>query len=722
MSRTVASFCRNCLAYCPIIVSVEGGRAVKVSGDREAPLYDGYTCPKGRALPEQHNDLQRLLACLKRDGRNGFAPISAAAAIDEIAGRIEALLARDGPRSVAMYAGTGVVSHPPGPSMAKAFFRAIGSPMVFSAATIDKPAANTSTALHGNWVAGAQTFETSDVWMIVGANPVIAKSNGLPSNNPGQRLKEAVRRGLKLIVLDPRRTETAKRAHVHLQCKPGEDPVILAAMIHMIIAEGMVDAAFVAQNALGLDALRAAVAPFTPEFAAMRAGVETESLREAARTFGRGRRGGVVCSTGPSFSTHSNLSYYLALCLNTICGRWARAGDDAPYPNVLLPAFTPKAQPYPPYPVYGKNPMRVLGLRENASGMPTAALADEILTPGAGRVRALFCLGGNPLLSWPDQAKAARAIRDLELLVVFDYRMTATAKLAHYVIPPPLSLELPGTTQFAEALKYNGVSRGFDQPWAQYTPAVVAPPAGSEVVDEGEFFFRLAQRMHLQLDWLNVRGYGPHLENPKETIPFDMRRVPSTEELIGLMCKGSRIPLDEVKRHPHGHVFSEARVPVQPRDAGCDAMLDLADPIMMAELGSLAGELVDPGGKRDYPYRLVCRRSNHFMNSVGQTLPALAAGRESNPLYMHPEDISALGLEAGAWVRVRSPHGEIVAAIDVDGSMKPGVVSIYHGFDNPEPGSNGHGRSVSRLIGMDEYDPITGIPRMSGVAVAIVPR
>lgn len=313
-------------------------------------------------------------------------------------------------------------------------------------------------------------------------------------------------------------------------------------------------------------------------------------------------------------------------------------------------------------------------------------------------------------------------MRDLELLVVFDYRMTATAKLAHYVIPPPLSLELPGTTQFAEALKYNGVSRGFEQPWAQYTPAVVSPPAGSEVVDEGEFFFRLAQRMRLQLDWLNVRGYGPHLENPRETIPFDMRRVPSTEELIGLMCKGSRIPLDAVKRHPHGHMFSEARVPVQPRDAGCNAMLELADPIMMTELASLADGQADERGRCDYPYRLVCRRSNHFMNSVGQTLAALAAGRESNPLYMHPEDVSALGIEAGARVRVRSPHGELVAAIDVDASMKPGVVSIYHGFDDPEPGSNAHGRSVSRLIGMDEYDPITGIPRMSAIPVAIVPR
>ena len=721
MAHTAPSICRNCLAYCPILVTVENGRATKVSGDPDAPLFGGYTCPKGRALPAQHNDPDRLLACLARGADGTFSRIGSSDAIDEIAGRVQAILARDGPRSVAMYTGTGVVSHPAGPPLAKAFFRAIGSPMVFSAATIDKPAANISTALHGNWVAGAQTFETSDVWMIVGANPIIAKSNGLPSNNPAQRLKDAQRRGLKLIVLDPRRTETARRAHVHLQAQPGEDPTILAAMIRVIIHEGLVDRAFVAQHAEGLDTLRAAVEPFTPTFAAARSGVDPERLIEAARTFGHGRRGGVVCSTGPSFATHSNLSYYLALVLNTLCGRWAREGDEAPYPNVLLPAFTPKAQPYPPYPVFGKHTMRVLGLKENASGLPTAALADEILTPGPGRVRALFCLGGNPLLAWPDQAKAAQAMRDLDLLVVFDYRMTATARLAHYVVPPPLSLELPGATQFVEALKYNGVSRGFDSPWAQYTPAIVAPPPGAEVIDDGEFFFRLAQRMGLALDWVNVRGYGPHLEQPKSSIPFDMARVPSVDDVIALMCRDSRVPLDEVKRHPHGAVFASARTRVAPRDADCTARLQLADALMMTELGMFAVAPARDERTSRFPFRLLCRRANVFMNSVGQSVPALARLNTRNPVFMHPDDLARLGLADNDRVRVRSAHGEIIVPVAADATTMPGLASLYHGFGDSDLQTDGEaaGGAVTRLVGMDEYDPISGIPRMTGIPVAI---
>ncbi|MBL8587491.1 MAG: molybdopterin-dependent oxidoreductase, partial [Methylobacteriaceae bacterium] len=396
MQTTHPSICRNCLAFCPILVTVQDGRAVDVVGDPQSALYEGYSCPKGRALPAQHNDPNRLLRCLRR-GPRGLEPIDSAALAPEIGAKIAALVAEHGPRSIAAYVGTGVVAHPTGAPMMAAFFRALGSPMVFSAATIDKPAANTSTALHGNWIAGAQGFETADVWMLVGANPVISRSNGAPYHNPNARLKEAAARGMKLIVVDPRRTETTRHAALHIQPRPGEDAALLAAMIHVVIAEKLHDGDFLARHAQGFEALAAAVATMTPDWAAARAGVDASQIVEAARLFARGKRGCVVCSTGASFSTRSTLTFYLALCLNTLCGRWAREGDFATYPNIMMPAFTPRAEAYAPYPVFGPQAMRVHGLRQNASGMPTSALADEILTEGEGRVRALFCIGGNPL-------------------------------------------------------------------------------------------------------------------------------------------------------------------------------------------------------------------------------------------------------------------------------------------------------------------------------------
>jgi anaerobic selenocysteine-containing dehydrogenase len=714
-SRTVASFCRNCTAYCPILVTVEGGRAIKVTGDPHAPAYDGYTCPKGRSLPAQHNHPQRLLRCMARQTDGSFAPIESTRLLDDVARRLRELVARHGPRAVAVYYGTGNVTNPAGSAMARAWTGALGTDLLFSAMAIDKPAANISLALHGNWHAGAQSFESSDTWLIVGANPVIAKSNGAPMNNPGQRLKEAVERGMKLIVIDPRRTETARRAHVLLQARPGEDPALLAGLIHIIMAENLHDTAFVERNAEGFEALKQAVAPYTPEVVAQRAGVPVESLFEAARSFGRAERGGVVCATGASFSTHSNLTFYLGLCLNTLCGRWAREGETAPYPNVLLPAFRPRAQPYAPYPVFAKGRLRAHGLRESAAGMPTAALADEILLGGDDGIKALICLSGNPVLSWPDQRKTEAALKSLDLLVVLDTEMTATAELADYVVAAPLSLETAGSTSRVEALKYVGVSRGFTIPWAQYTPKVVEPPAGSDLVEDAAFFFRLAQRMDLQLTWTNTSGYRSHVEGPPLSVRLDMSREPSNEELIELTCRGSRIPLDEVKRYAHGHVFEQARTTVAPRDPACTARLQLADPMMVNELAQVLRE--GPVALADgTTHLLVSRRINKVMNSVGHRLADDA--HAETPAFLHSGDFAALGATPSDIVTVRSRHGEIRARLQVDDALRPGVISVVHGFGGRLE-QTGTGCSVTRLVGMAEIDPVSGIPRMSAIPVSI---
>lgn len=722
--QVVPSICRNCLAYCPILVTVENGRAVKVTGDPDAPAYDGYSCPKGRALPAQHNDPQRLLKTLHRQADGHHAVIDSDEAMDQIAAKVQEAIARHGPRSVALYFGTGTAAQTLGLSLAMAMFRAIGSRMTFSAATIDKPAEHISVALHGNWHAGLQSFETSDTWMLVGGNPVISKSNGVPYNNPGTRLKEAVERGMKLIVIDPRRTETAKRAHVHLQPRPGQDAVLLAAIIHTVIAEGLYDAGFVAANAEGFEQLKARVVGYTPAFAAERAGIPVEQLLDAARTFGRGKRGAVVCSTGPSFSTRSNLTFYLALCLNTLCGRWTREGDQAPFPNVLLRAYTPRAQPYAPYPVLSDRPMRVHGLMENASGVPTAALADEILLEGDGQIKVLFCLGGNPVLSWPDQARTEAALRKLDMLVVLDYQMTATAQFAHYVIPPPLSLELAGTSHMVESLKYYGVSRGYSMPWGQYTPAVAQTPPDADLVDDATFFFALSQRMGLRLEWVNVAGHGPNLEGPTLKFALDMSKVPTPDELIEWTCMNSRVPLQEVKSHPHGHVY-DLKIPVQPREPGCTAMLQLGNGMMMKELSELLAEgpMVEPNSA--YPLLLVCRRENNFMNSVGQSLPLLIGGTTHTPAHMHSRDLARFGLEVDQLIEVRSQHSHMLARVSADDNLREGVMSVLHGFGTAITGAVAAKHeeaslgSVTRLINMDERDPISGLPRMSALPVAV---
>lgn len=655
-----------------------------------------------------------------RDAESAFQPIASENAISAIAGKLKQILAESGPRSVAVYFGTGNVTNPNGAVMAKAWMNAIGSKMIFSAGAIDKPASYVSAALHGNWVAGTHPFETADTWMIVGANPVIAKSNGAPLNNPGRRLKEAIERGLNLIVIDPRKTETAKRARIHLQALPGEDVSILAGIIRIILDEDLYDHDFVAEHAEGLETLRQAVARYTPQYVADRAGIAAEQLVEAARLFARGKRGGVVCATGPSFSTNSNLTYYLALCLNTLCGRWVRAGERAPYANVVLPPFQPKAQPYPPYPARGEFAMHALRLHENASGMPTAAIPDEILQPGEERIRALICFSGNPVLSWPDQIKTEEALKSLDLLVVLDHQMTATAQLAHYVIPCPLSLEIPGITKRNEALKYIGVSLGYAVPWAQYTPKIVDPPAGSDVVDDAHFFFRLAQEMNLVLKWTNAYGSGKHQEWPTQVLPLDMSRVPTSDQMIELACLQSRVPLSEIKKYPHGHVFDEEEIVVQPRDPDCAARLQLADTEMIEGLNEVF-HAQKARRRCEGTLLLISRRINNVMNSVGQSVEALNRGKVYAPAFLHPDDLDRLRLRDGDVVRIRSQRAEILAMVESDTTLRPGTVSVVHGFAGPgnDDGIPATSSSVTRLVDMDEFDPISGIPRMSALPVEI---
>jgi anaerobic selenocysteine-containing dehydrogenase len=332
-TETHPSICRFCHANCAVLVEVEDGRPVRVEGDRDNPAYHGFTCAKGRRLPDQHAHPDRLLHSQKR-----IAP-----------GRFEAI-----PSEVALYLGTYSGPHPAAIPAAIGWALGLGSKMVFSSQSIDQPGKHIANALHGRWLGGSQVFEESDVWLLLGNNPLISMSGGIPPANPGRRLREAKRRGLKLVVIDPRKTEVARFADVYLQPRPGEDPTILAAMIHVILRDQLHDEAFVGRHVQGVEALADVVAEFTPKRAAARAGVEASEIELAARTFAMGPRGCGVAGTGPNMAPHGNLSEYLLLALNTLCGRWRREGESVPNPGALLPRATPKAQALGPRPAWGR--------------------------------------------------------------------------------------------------------------------------------------------------------------------------------------------------------------------------------------------------------------------------------------------------------------------------------------------------------------------------------
>ena len=707
------------------------GRLTKVTGDPDNPMFKGYTCIKGRALPDIHNNPNRLLHSQKRRPDGSYSPVRSEQAMDEIAAELQRLVATHGPRSIALYLGTNGLPYPASALMGNAFIRAIGSPMFFTANTIDQPGKQIALAAHGHWLGGDIDFHEADSWMLVGTNPLISKAIGIPNQNPAKGLKAAVDRGMKLIVVDPRRSQTAARAAVHLQPRPGEDVTILAGMINLIIAEGLHDASFIAQNVEGFEALAEAVKGFTPAYVAERADIPEDQFIAAAElfaTYGE-RRGMVNAGTGANFALHGSLLEYLCLCLTTICGRWQRAGQRVTRPNALLPAFTAKAQAHPPYEGWGYGEkLRVRGLTDTVSGMPTAALADEILLDGEGQVKALICIGGNPMAAWPDQRKTLRALEKLELLVTLDTEMSLTSRLADYVIAPMMQMETPAMTMGSELIKYYTSGTGIPAAYAQYAPRLLDPPAGSDLVEEWKFFLGLAKRMELELWFVNFfgGGGGKFMESSPVVLQMTGETELSTEELFEQMCSTSRIPFDEVRRHPHGNIFDVDAV-VQPPDPDCTAKLDVGNADMLADLGRVldddfAAERSDPA----YPFRLIPRRHQNFMNSSGTSLPALNRGKPYNPAYIHPTALAALGLASGTPVRVTSPHDSVVAVVEADDTLRPDVIAMHHAFGglpSEDDEFRERGANVGRLVPTDvDYDPITGLPRQGNIPVTVTAR
>ncbi len=709
------AICRFCHATCGLKVTIEHGRVVRIIGDLDNPVYHGYSCVKGRNYHEFHRDPGRVLHPLRRDPSGQLQRVTPAAAFAGIAGEVGRIVADHGPRAVAMYAGTFSHFCPAGVMLRDAFMDALGSPMRFTNATIDQPGKPISMALHGRWGAGPQAFADADVCLLVGANPLVSMWGGIPSFNPAKRLHEARARGLKLIVIDPRLTETARKADLHLQCLPGHDVELLAAMLRVILAEELHDAAFVEEETRGVEALRAAVAPFTPERVSDRAGVPAAQIVEAARMFATAQRGNATSGTGPSMAPHGVLMDYLVLALNTVCARWVRAGEKLPNRGVLFRQFSGVARAEKPRQATGfGEALRVRGLTDTAAGLPTAALADEILTPGPGQVRALFVVGGNPLLAWPNQAKTRRALESLELLVVVDPQVSATARLAHYVIGPKFGFETPAMSFGNEGITTYGLSIGYQEPYAQYQPQLIEPPDGAEVLEDWRIFYELARHMGLRLAW---RGQ-----------PFDMTKAPTTDELLEHFVRRSRVPLEEIRRHPHGQLYPDPQPFAEPKEAGWPHRLELGHPTMLAELAEVARELeavpaagdpvpaTTPAGALEL--LLVSRREHAVYNSVAHQLPALRRRRPFNPAYVNPADARRLGAEDGSTIAIETSAGSVRAVLQCAADVREGVVSIAHGFE--EHVGTGQGASTAALVDdASDYEPLSGLPRMSAIPVRV---
>ncbi len=356
----------------------------------------------------------------------------------------------------------------------------------------------------------------------------------------------------------------------------------------------------------------------------------------------------------------------------------------------------------------------------SAAGMPSATLAEEILIDGPGRVRALISAGGNPLAAFPDHEQTLRALERLDLLVQVDPFLSQTAELADYVIAPTMTPEMIGITiKIESAPTQYATGYGYAADYAHYSDAVVGPPPGSEVIEDWELFYGLAQRMHLGLRVTNQAG---------QSIPLDMTDRPAPDELVALLMGGSRVPLEQIKARPGGGFFpADPPVLVADKQDGWSGRLDVGNPELLADLAGHAAPDAD-GADGRYPFRLLCRRMAHVVNSSYNA--RVAAGHPGpNPAFLNSADLMALGLVKGQGIEIESAHGTIVAVADVDDGLRAGSVSMSFGFggarDAGQRDIRSVGSSVERLLSTRDYfDPYSGQPRMSSVPIRIraVPR
>ena len=709
MLETKKTFCRICHAACPMEIDVEDGkRIVAVRGDRTDPLFEGYTCIKGRQLADQFHSPSRLRSPLKKTTAGTFEEIESEKALDEIAEQLQAITDKYGPRSVATYIGTGAYQNSIGVPVASAWHRGFDSPSFYTSLTIDQPAHRSSLLRLGSWEAGWQNFTDADVLLAVGYNPLVSSygpASGLQGTNPFIKLREAKKRGLKLIVIDPRRSELATQADVWLQVKPGEDPTLIASMIGHILKFNLHDTSFCEQyvDQVQLRKLKEACSAFTLEYAAERCDVPSNDIKLAAEMFASGPKGTAGSGTGPNMAPHGTLMESLVLTLNVLCGRVLKEGETLESPYMLTPGDTRRAQVIAPSSPTPGAPHRVRGLSGLPGEMLTNALNDEILLQGDGQVRALIVSGGNPVQAWPDQHKTLKALSDLELLVVIDHRMTATAQLADFVIAPRLQLEREDVP--------NVMDRRFPAVYTNYAERVIY--TDDDVLNEWEVFVGIAKRNNTKISL------------PGGDLPIRENLTDST--VIDYVYGNARLPMS-IWRENKRTIHHDNPIKVLPGDPQNDARFavcpdDVYDELSEVQAERSGSELLDTFDKSLFPYLLVGRRLKHALNSLGSELPGLAKVATTNYVYVNPDDLIELGAKDGDLLKITSPRSSVVGVIESDPDIKRGVVSMSHSWGDislTDEKVRDIGSPTNRLVSSDVgYDRITGLPIMSAIPVNI---
>jgi anaerobic selenocysteine-containing dehydrogenase len=725
--------CPICEAMCGIVIEHRDGQVLSIKPDRDDVLSRGHICPKAVALKDIHEDPDRLRRPMRRTP-GGWQEISWPEAFDEVERRVGAVRSRHGNDAVAIYVGNPVVHNLGAMLGIGDFIRSVRTRNLYSATSVDQlPHMMASQQMFGHqFLIPVPDVDRTQLFVCIGGNPVA--SGGSIMGAPGfERRVEALRaRGGRLVVVDPRRTESALIADEYLPIRPGTDVFLLLALIKEIFACGTADAGHLGGQIDGVEQLREAVGAFDAGQLAARTGIAAERIAALAREIAAEPRALVYGRVGACTQEFGGLTLWLIYCLNLLTRHMdAQGGMMFAEPAVDL------TRAYGSAGHYDRFRSRVRGLAEFGSELPVAALAEEILTEGEGQVRALFTVAGNPVLSTPNGRQLDRALAGLEFMVAVDPYINETTRHAHLVLPPTSPLEHG---------HYDVALSGFAvRNVAKYAPALFAPPPGSMHDHEilAELGVRLRTRTGVERTVAAARGAVARRLGPDGMIDWMLRTGRYGQENRGSLRLLARLPgfgamrrqLEAPDRRPQGLSVARLRAsphgvdlgPLEPgllrRLAMPDRRIRLTPQPYLADLARAARSLAEPAPE----LALIGRRHVRSNNSWLHNSQRLVKGKPRCTLMIHPDDAARRGIVDGAIVTLRSRVGAVEVAAEVTLDVMPGVVCLPHGWGHDRPGvrlavaSRSPGVSINDVIDDQRIDALSGTAVLNGTPVAVEP-
>lgn len=730
--------CPLCEASCGLQIQVEGEAIVSIKGDPADVLSRGYICPKAVALKDLHSDKDRLRTpMIRRDGT--LVPASWDEAWLAIAQGLQRVVAQHGHQSLGISIGN-PASHKLGIlSYLGKLIAALKSKHIYSASTLDQmPRHLCSGFLYGHWMSvPIPDIERTQLLIVIGGNPVV--SNGSMWTVPDFRgkVKALQERGGKLIVIDPRRTETAAIADQHYFIRPGSDPYLLAAMVQTLFADHVPGTTTAEPYISGIHEIAPLVAEWTPERVALICGIDAQTIRSLAHQLCDTARAAIYGRIGVTTQEHGTLNTWLIDVLNILSGHFDKPGGTlfacsaAFASNTIGPSGKGKGVRT------GRFHSRVSQAPEVMGEMPTSCLTEEITTPGEGQLRALITVASNPVLSAPASDQLDQALEQLDFMLSIDIYCNETTRHADVILPSPSPLEDVHYDIPFPQMSYRNHAR--------FSPAIFAMAAGQQA--DWEILLRLT---HL----LGQLPQQPDL-SPSTASLDEALFAQEAEQLFGphapgvlkatAQWTGPLRKLDVALRSgPYGDMFGQRpdglhlrrlveanstggidlgalqpRLPAMLRTPS--GTLELAHPTLLSALQALR----DPAPQDPSTMLLIGRREVRSNNSWMHNLHTLAKGPERCVLLVHPDDAQRLGMSEGSQAHLSTAQGELTAPVHVSDEVMPGIVSLPHGWGHAAPGtqlglaSQRPGVNMNRLLSTQTRDPLSGTAVLNGIPVRV---